>query len=144
MEDKSNDTTEIAFNIQGFIEQHSSFFDDTVKKGAFYLGFLTNILLEKQNSHLKSKPFMNQLNGLNLDIDQMKKIHLKLMDKLYQYNNKLKGDEHKLIELLNPLIGESLISKTGISRTELSYAFALGMVMQKEFFWHKLNTQNKN
>lgn len=144
MEDKSNDSTEIVFNIESFIEQHSSFFDDISKKGAFYLGFLTNILLEKQNSHLKSKPFMNQLNGLNLDIDQMKRIHLKLIDKLFQYKDKLKLEEHKLIKLLNPLIGKSLISKTVISRTELSYAFALGMVMQKEFLWHNFNTQNKN
>lgn len=144
MEDKSNDTTEIAFNIESFIEQHNSFFDDTVKTGAFYLGFLTNILLEKQSSHLKSKPFMNQLNGLNLDIVQMKKIYPKLLNKLYQYNDKLKAEEHKLIEMLNPLIGKSLISKTEISRTELSYSFVLGMVMQKEFLKNKFNTSNKN
>lgn len=144
MEDITNEPTGMAFNIESFIQQHNYFFDDIVKRGAFYLGILTNILLEKQNSHLKSKPFMNQLNGLNLDIDQMEKIHLKLMNKLYQYNDKLKKEEHKLIQFLNPLIGKSLINKTTLSRTELSYAFALGMVMQKEFFWHNLNTLNNN
>ncbi len=141
MEEKNNDSDKVAMNIDNFIKQHSDFFEDEVKKGAFYLGFLTNILLEKQSSHLQNKPFMNQLNGLNLDLEQMKKIHLKVIDKLYQYSDKLKKLEHQMIEQLNPMIGKNLIRKSTLSRIELSYAFAIGMTMQKEFFFHDLNTQ---
>lgn len=140
MEEKNIDSGEVSMNIDNFVKQHDDFFKDEVKKGAFYLGLLTNIFLEKQNSHLQNKPFMNQLNGLNLDSEQMQKVHLKLIDKLYQYNDKLKKTEHQMIEKLNPLISKNLILKSGISRTELSYAFALGMTMQKEFFLHNSNT----
>lgn len=140
MEEKNIESSEIVLNIDDFILQHNDFFENSnLKKGAFYLGILTNILLEKQNSHLQNKPFMNQLNGLNLDVEQMKKIHIKLMDKLYQYNDKLKKSEHELLEKLNPLISRNLIKKNDLSRTELSYSFSLGMVMQKEFFYHQLN-----
>ena len=145
MEEKNIESSEIALNIDDFILQHNDFFENSdLKKGAFYLGILTNILLEKQNSHLQNKPFMNQLNGLNLDVEQMKKIHLKLMDKLSQYNDKLKKSEHELLEKLNPLIGRNLIKKNDLSRTELSYSFSLGMVMQKEFFYHQLNNQKNS
>lgn len=146
MDEKNIDSDEVAMNIDNFVNQHDDFFKDEVKKGAFYLGLLTNIFLEKQNSHLQNKPFMNQLNGLNLDSDQMQKIHLKLIDKLYQYNDKLKKIEHQMIEKLNPLISKNLILRSDISRTELSYAFALGMTMQKEFFLHNqvLNNSNTN
>ncbi len=145
MEEKNIESSEIALNIDDFILQHNDFFENSdLKKGAFYLGILTNILLEKQNSHLQNKPFMNQLNGLNLDVEQMKKIHLKLIDKLSQYNDKLKKSEHELLEKLNPLIGRNLIKKNDLSRTELSYSFSLGMVMQKEFFYHQLNNQKNS
>ena len=145
MEEKNIESSEIVLNIDDFILQHNDFFENSdLKKGAFYLGILTNILLEKQNSHLQNKPFMNQLNGLNLDVDQMKKIHLKLMDKFFQYNDKLKKSEHELLEKLNPLIGQNLIKKNDLSRTELSYSFSLGMVMQKEFFYHQLNNQKNS
>lgn len=145
MEEKNIESSEIVLNIDDFISQHNDFFENSdLKKGAFYLGILTNILLEKQNTHLQNKPFMNQLNGLNLDVEQMKKIHLKLMDKLFQYNDKLKKSEHELLEKLNPLIGRNLIKKNDLSRTELSYSFSLGMVMQKEFFYHQLNNQKNS
>lgn len=142
MEEKNNSYEEIALNIDDFVKQHDDFFENSdVKKGAFYLGILTNLLLEKQNSHLQNKPFMNQLNGLNLDIELMKKIHLKVIDKLYQYSDKLKKSEHELLQKLNPLIAQNLIKKSSFNRTELSYSFTLGMVMQKEFFYHQLRTE---
>jgi CRISPR-associated Csh1 family protein len=145
MDEKNTTQDEISLKIDDFVQQHNDFFENNdVKKGAFYLGILTNLLLEKQNSHLQNKPFMNQLNGLNVDIESMKKIHLKVIDKLYQYNDKLKKAEHELIEKLNPLIAQNLIKKNLFSRTELSYAFALGLVMQKEFFYYQLRTEKSN
>ena len=145
MDEKNTTQDEISLKIDDFVQQHNDFFENNdVKKGAFYLGILTNLLLEKQNSHLQNKPFMNQLNGLNVDIESMKKIHLKIIDKLYQYNDKLKKAEHELIEKLNPLIAQNLIKKNLFSRTELSYAFALGLVMQKEFFYYQLRTEKSN
>jgi len=49
MKEKDIDSDEVALNIENFMKQHDDFFIDDVKKGAFYLGFLTNILLEKQS-----------------------------------------------------------------------------------------------
>lgn len=145
MDEKNTAQDEISLKIDDFVQQHNDFFENNdVKKGAFYLGILTNLLLEKQNNHLQNKPFMNQLNGLNIDIDSMKKIHLKVIDKLYQYNDKLKKAEHELIEKLNPLIAQNLIKKNLFNRTELSYAFTLGLVMQKEFFYYQLRTEKSN
>lgn len=124
---------QIPLDLDGFMNAHEVFFADDSKKAAFFLGCLTEKLLQKQRSKLNSEPFVKYLNGLNIDQTQMKKIHLKLMDKIPQYGDKFSKEEHEYIKRLNTEIGLRLIEPSTLSKVDISYSFALGLVMQKEF-----------
>lgn len=124
---------QIPLDLDEFMKAHEVFFADNTKKAAFFLGCLTEKLLQKQRSKLSSEPFIKYLNGLNIDQTQMKKIHLKLMDKIPQYGDKFSKEEHEYIKRLNKEIAPRLIESSNLSKVDVSYAFAIGMVMQKEF-----------
>ncbi len=128
-----NNNEIVKLTLDGFIDQHLDFFKSDYKKIAFYLGCLTEKICEKQRSTIKSEPFLKNLNGLNIDIQLLKKIHLKILDKKYQYNDKFKKEEHEYFEKLNAEISSKLIDFKDYNKLELSYAFAAGLVMQKEF-----------
>lgn len=132
----------ITLTLEDFEKQHPLFFVIPIQKAAFYLGCMTEKLLEKQRYHLKSEPFSKYLNGLKIDEAQLKKIHLKLADKIRQYKDKFYKSEHEYIEQLNATINPTLIENSNTSKTDISYAFATGMVMQKEFTKEKRKRQN--
>jgi CRISPR-associated Csh1 family protein len=124
---------QVPLDLDGFMKAHEPFFADDTKKAAFFLGCLTEKLLQKQRSKLSSEPFVKYLNGLNIDQTQMKKIHLKLMDKIPQYGDKFSKEEHEYIKRLNTEIAPRLIETSNLSKVDISYSFAIGLVMQKEF-----------
>lgn len=130
------DSSPVGLTLEEFEQQHPTVFSDTMRKAAFCLGCATEKLLEKQRAHLRSEPFRNNLNGLNLDVAQMKKVHLKLMDKISQYNDAghFYPSEREYIQNLNAYIAPAILEgNTPLSKTDISYAFATGMAMQKEF-----------
>lgn len=130
------DSPLVGLTLEAFEQQHPEVFSIPVRKAAFYLGCATEKLLEKQRNHLRSEPFRNNLNGLNLDVAQLRKVHLKLMDKISQYNiaGHFYKSEREYLENLNTQIAPTiLLDDASLSKTDISYAFAAGMAMQKEF-----------
>lgn len=135
MENKNN---VIELNVDGFISQHSSFFDTDYKKGVFMLGVLTSKLLAKQRSKLQSEPFLKNLNNLNIDESEIKKLLPKLINKIREY------DISYYTKDLEGEIASSLVLKHELSKTETSYLFTLGIVMGNEFdkeFFRKLKEE---
>lgn len=143
---EKTDSTIIPLDLDSFLKEHQEFFSDDTKMAAFFLGCLTEKLLQKQRSKLHSEPFIKYLNGLSIDSKEMKKIHLKLIDKIEQYGDMFYSEEHKYIQRLNKEIAPRLLEKSKLSKTEISYAFATGLVMQKEFtnYYFENIKENKN
>lgn len=130
------DLPPVGLTLEAFEQQHPEVFSIPIRKAAFYLGCATEKLLEKQRAHLRSEPFRNNLNGLNLDVAQLRKVHLKLLDKISQYNiaGHFYQSEREYIDRLNTQIGPTiLLDDVSLSKTDISYAFAIGIAMQKEF-----------
>lgn len=115
----------VPLNAENFIIAHPNFFDDDYKKGIFLLGNLSAYLMGKQYKKLKSTPFMKQLNSLNIDEKTIKNIFPKLINKLREYDAALPELEQQ--------IAQALVSDNKLSKTDISYTFTLGMVMQREF-----------
>jgi len=140
MDNTTNQET-VALNVFDFIDQHEDFFNgNKYKKGIFMIACMTEKLLEKQRRKLDSEPFLKNLNGLNVDEKQIQKILTKLMNKINQYkketNDKYKfyPNELKYIETLSAQAADGIMTAdSGLNRTEMSYVFTLGMIMQKEF-----------
>ena len=115
----------VSLTTEGFIDQHSDFFDSEYKKGVFRLGSLSAYLMGKQYQKLNNSPFMKQLNSLNIDQKTVTKILPKLISKLREYETAVPELEQK--------IAESLVHPNKLSKDEISYTFTLGLVMQREF-----------
>lgn len=118
--------------MDGFIDQHASFFSTEYIKGVFMLGCLTQTLLYKQWKKLDNSPFMRNLNNLNLDKKEIKILLPKLVNKLREYDVRIPDLEAK--------IANSLISDNDVPKHEISYVFTLGMIMQREFSYKKPET----
>jgi len=115
----------VPLTAEHFIKEHPVFFDDDYKKGIFLLGNLSAYLMGKQYKKLKSTPFMKQLNSLNIDEKTIKNIFPKLINKLREYDT--------AVPELEQQIAQALVSDNRLSKTDISYTFTLGLVMQKEF-----------
>jgi CRISPR-associated Csh1 family protein len=136
---EKNKDKEVALTHDAFIEQHPEFFNSDYKKGVFLLGCLTEILLQKQRSRLHSEPFHKMLNGLNIDERVIEKILPKLIDKLRQYEIYYTTD-------LEKKVANYLVNPVNINKYEMSYAFTLGLIMQKQFTeesFQETNSENK-
>ncbi|WP_282783716.1 TM1802 family CRISPR-associated protein [Phaeodactylibacter xiamenensis] len=123
MEEKEKQS--VSLTTEGFIDQHSDFFDSEYKKGVFRLGNLSAYLMGKQYKKLNNTPFMKQLNSLNIDEKTITKILPKLISKLREYETALPELEQS--------IAKSLVYPNKLSKDEISYTFTLGLVMQREF-----------
>lgn len=155
MEDNTaKNKVSVLLNLKGFIEQHNDFFSDNepVKKGAFYLGCLTEKMLSTQRAYYKfdkpyQEPFLKHLRNLSLDVKELRALFSKL-NTFQKYQSILEGYDYLEITELQEEASKFLSASTNLSRTELSYAFTLGMAMQREFVKeairkHKENKQQK-
>ena len=140
--DNTSTQETVGLNVFDFINQHEDFFKgNKYKKGIFMIACMTEKLLEKQRAKFdNNEPFLKNLNSLNIDEKQIQKILTKLMDKINQYkketNDKYKfyPNELKYIETLSAQAADGIMTAdSGLTRTEMSYVFTLGMIMQKEF-----------
>ncbi|WP_080053897.1 TM1802 family CRISPR-associated protein [Spirosoma aerolatum] len=124
-----------------FERQHPDLLAHPLRRAAFYLGCEVELLLAKQKSFYRNQPFRQYLNGLNLDVDQLRKIHLKLTAKIGEYMNTGINDKRhfypaelaRLAELDTHIGPALLLADNSLSKTEISYSFAVGMAMQKAF-----------
>lgn len=115
-----------------FVAEHPDFFNDSYKKAAFNMGCLVSILTAAQYNKLKSEPFLERLNSLSLDEVELRKLFPILLDKMRQYED-IDKFRFAYVQELRASIVAALIKPTDLDRTEISFAFTAGMVMQKEF-----------
>jgi len=114
-----------------FIETHPAYFEKEYLKGAFIFGCLTARLLYNQPGNA----FMKELHGLNIDRDLINKKFPKLISKLRQY-----GSEFPQLE--TAAMKSFAKPSEGVSKDDISFAFTMGLVLQKDF--DRINKANKN
>lgn len=135
----------VARDLDGFIREHPAFFSSPYKKAAFFTGCLTQILVDAQYKKLKSQPFLEKLNGLSLDDKDLRVLFPKILEKINQYGDIL--FEYKstrdYIQRLEAAIVPVLIEETDLSRTEISFAFVSGLVMQREFTQYEIKQRKE-
>jgi CRISPR-associated protein Csh1 len=135
---ENQDKAPLSMVAQNFAEQHSNFFQEKpLKEAAFYLGCATEVLLNAQESYLGNRPFKHKLNNLSISYRELMSIKPKLMDKTEEYAkaDKLYGDYPEFLQLISKF--DSAFAdgnEKDADKTELSYAFSLGLTMQREFF----------
>ena len=112
-----------------FIEAHPAYFEKEYLKGAFIFGCLTTRLLYNQPGNA----FMKELNGLNIDKDLISKKFPKLIARLRQYEKEFSSLEAAAMRYF---ASDDKVSKDGIS-----FAFTMGLVLQKDF--DRINKENK-
>jgi CRISPR-associated protein Csh1 len=118
-----------------FFTEHSEFFDTPAKQAVFMIGVLCQNLLNIQYRERNSTPFRKRLNSLKLDPLLVQKLYKEIIEKLEQYNK-----NHYYLELEQDIA--KLIIKGGLcelSNDSISFIFALGLTLNKEF-----KTYNKN
>jgi CRISPR-associated Csh1 family protein len=132
---KNMDKETLGLNIDSFIDQHPHYFSSNAVKASFICGCLVEELLAAQRKHLKNEPFRKHLNNLSLDLPKLQSIMLKWEVKMNEY---VKADYiHKAqlnqLNELKSLAFPGLIGAPDCKKSDISYAFALGMVMQAAF-----------
>lgn len=113
-----------------FIKAHPAYFEKEYQKGAFIFGCLVARLLYNQPGNA----FMKELYGLNIDKDLITKKFPKLIAKLRQYDKAFPDLESAASRYFAK-------DDQKISKDEISFAFTMGLVLQKDF--DRLN-KNKN
>lgn len=131
----------VARNLDGFIREHPAFFSSPYKKAAFYTGCLTQILVEAQYKKLKSQPFLEKLNGLNLNDKDLQVLFPKILDKINQYRDIIfeYKSRRDYIQRLESEIVPALMEEVDLNRSEISFAFVSGLVMQREFTQYEID-----
>lgn len=131
--------------LDAFVEAHPEFFADPYKKAAFYMGCLTELLLQAQRRKLGSEPFLERLSGLNLDDRDLKTLFPRLQEKMNQYGDVLYkyviGREY--IQKLRAEIVPVLMEPSESNRVDISFAFSAGLVMQKEFTQQEIDAHRE-
>lgn len=113
-----------------FIEAHPAYFEKEYLKGVFIFGCLTTRLLYNQPGNA----FMKELNGLNIDKDLISKKFPKLIARLRQYDKEFSSLEAAAMRYF--------ANEEKVSKDEISFAFTMGLVLQKDF--DRINKDNKS
>lgn len=127
---------EIAVSSFEFAKQHEAFFKNRLQKAAFLLGCAVEVLLGSQRANLNgNEPFAKRLNNLSVDYRELQRIKAELLSKVKQYADakKLYDGEYiqqMLVEFDQLMLGGD---DSNLSKTQVSYAFSVGLVMEKEF-----------
>ncbi len=126
----------ISLSALEFVKQHELFFKNHIQKAAFLLGCAVEVLLGSQRSHLNgNEPFAKRLNNLSIDYRELQRIKTELLSKVKQYADakKLYDGEYihrLLLEFDKLMLGGD---DSNLSKTQVSYAFSVGLVLEKEF-----------
>ncbi len=130
----------VPLTLDEFMEAHPEFFKEPYKKAAFFVGCLTELLLQAQRKKLGSEPFLEKLSGLNLDDHDLRKLFPSLLEKMNQYSEILYKyvDTRDYIQKLRAEVVPILIESSNVGRADISFAFTSGLVMQKEFTQYQI------
>lgn len=132
----------VPLTLDEFIGAHPDFFAEPYKKAAFFMGCLTELLLQAQRERLKNEPFLERLSGLNLDDQGLRVLFPRLQEKMAQYKDHIYNYEYSAtkgdIQRLRATIAQILMQPCNASRADISFAFTSGLVMQKEFTQYQI------
>jgi CRISPR-associated Csh1 family protein len=119
-----------------FVKEHDAFFKNRLQKAAFLLGCSVEVLLNSQRSNLNgNEPFSKRLNNLSVDYKELQRIKAELLSKSMQYADAKKLYSSDYIQQLLVEFDKLMMSGDDsiLSKTQISYAFSVGLVMEKEF-----------
>jgi len=132
----------VPLTLDEFMEAHPEFFKKPYQKAAFFMGCLTELLLQAQRERLKNEPFLEKLSGLNLDDQGLRVLFPRLQEKMTQYKDYIYNYEYSSakgeIQRLRAAVATILMEPCRESRAEISFAFTAGLVMQKEFTQYQI------
>ena len=132
----------VPLTLDEFIGAHPDFFVEPYKKAAFFMGCLTELLLQAQRERLKNEPFLEKLSGLNLDDQGLRILFPRLQEKMAQYKDHIYNYEYSAskgdIQRLRATVAQILMEPCNASRADISFAFTSGLVMQKEFTQYQI------
>lgn len=123
--------------LEDFFNKNKAFFNTDSKKAVFMIGYLSKKLINLQASKEGGrKPFMSNLNGLNLSKNDVIRLLPKIQGKLSEYKAEYYNEEFQYAS-------EYLILSNGLkdlSNLDIPFYFSLGMNMVKKF---ELNTKEE-
>jgi CRISPR-associated protein Cas8b/Csh1 subtype I-B len=134
MEPTTDDT--LVLSALEFVKQHESFFKNRLQNAAFLLGCSVEVLLGSQRANLNgNEPFAKRLNNLSVDYRELQRIKTELLSKVKQYADAKKLYDGDYIQQMLVEFDRLMMSgdDPNLSKTQVSYAFSVGLVMEKEF-----------
>lgn len=112
-------------------KKYSVGLDSPLKKGVFLLGSLTQMLINIQYARRSQAPFLKNLKGLKMDINDMKALLSKVVNKLNEYGSFDTGKKEIAQEIArNFLIASEQDHKLSVD--ELNFYFVSGMALSEE------------
>ena len=129
----------LALNREDFMAQHPHIFKDPEKKALFYFGCIVEKLLYVQRKYYNKlkdgqEPFNKHLQSLNFDFKQLRSLYNRFQEKVVQFSKEFHSKELDEINKLSAfLLGHLQNDATSLSRSDITYNFIWGMVMEKEF-----------
>jgi CRISPR-associated protein Csh1 len=128
----SNNSLEQSF--ENFFEKYN--ISEPWKKAAFAVGVLVRYVLNVQREERGAEPFRDKLRGLMLDEGHVKRLFRESINKIFEYDRR----NPKLEEAVGKYLAEAE-GKFIADMDEISYYFALGLVLGNIFIYKKSNGQ---
>lgn len=111
--------------FDGVFDRYGGSFKTPAKRGIFLLGALTQLLLNKQWSDRKAKPFMKKLKGLKMSEKDLKALLPDVQNKLEEYDSFDKGKRKIATEASKYILEAGEAWKMPVD--EINFYFACGM-----------------
>ena len=123
--------------FEDYFNKNKAFFDTDSKKAVFMIGYLSKKLINLQATQEGGrKPFMSNLNGLNLTKKDLVRLLPKIQGKFMEYKKEYYNEE--LLYTSQYLINSNNLND--LSNLDIPLYFSLGMNMVKKF---DLNTKEE-
>jgi CRISPR-associated protein Csh1 len=127
--------------FEDYFNINSAFFNTDSKKAVFMIGYLTKNILDYQYVNEDGrKPFLNNLNGLNLNKRDIIRLMPKIQGKLVEYKAEYYNEEFTVAN-------EFLIKSEGLrdlANLDIPLYFSLGMNMNSKFDLNKKEQENRD
>ena len=120
---------EVSQKISSFFSRFGNFFESDAKKAVFLEGVLAQFLLDAQYEERGTTPFKADLNRVNLDEKEVKKLFPKIQTRLEDYGENTYHPLASIISKYFILAG----SEWEMQKEEISFCFVLGMNLAQFF-----------
>ena len=120
---ETGEVKEMSQKATSFFERFGDFFENDAKKAIFLEGVLAQFLLDIQYRERGTTPFKADLNRVNLDEKEVKKLFPKIQTRLEDYGENTYHPLASIISKYFILAG----SEWEMQKEEISFCFVLGM-----------------